>query len=110
MLTTILKGASARATGTSPTGAGKLNYTFATPQDCVRVALAPHAAISGGNPLTHVFVRWNADDAAATVWDDILEPGGVLETVLGFKIESVSLYFPAAATFGTHYDVRGWTA
>lgn len=88
-------------TGGSPTGAEKVTYTWTTPRRKVVIQNHRDSGID-------MYVRFNADDAATSVWDIFLAPGDYVVAPDGLLYGTVSIWFTGAATLGTDFSIRGW--
>lgn len=87
--------------GASPGGAEKETYVWDVVRRKVIIQNHPSSGIT-------MAVRFNADDAAAGVWDVFLSAGDSVVSPDGLLVSQASIYFSGAGTLGTNYSVKGW--
>jgi hypothetical protein len=86
----------------SPAGAEAENYTWTEARSKVLISSHPTSG------PTLMYVAFNREDAATDDWDVIIAPGEYVVSPDGWRMNTVSVYFTGAATFGTDFTVTGW--
>jgi hypothetical protein len=93
---------SINAVGTDIAGGGADEvYTFTRAVAYCKI----HLKTAGGQAL---YVKWNADAASATDWDEAVAAGATIVNPPGIHVQKVAIYSAGAYTKDTHFTVRGY--